>query len=63
MKSTWMPLLFARARSASSSTREGVGVAERNVAGGVLVEERLVEDRAERADPALLVDERDLAET
>ena len=32
------------------------------MARGVLVEQRVVEDRAERADPALAVDERDLAE-
>ena len=42
--------------------REGVGVAERDVAGGVLVDERVVEDRLERPDPALLVDERELAQ-
>src|SRR5919204_818648 len=39
-----------------------VGVAERDVAGGVLVEERVREDGVELADPALAVDERDLAE-
>src|SRR4051794_15859367 len=42
--------------------REGVVRAERHVRGGVLVEERVVEDGAERADPARAVDERDLAE-
>ena len=43
-------------------TPQLVGVPERDVARGVLVEERLVEDRVERADPALAVDERELAE-
>ena len=42
--------------------RERVGVSERDVAGGVLVQQSLVEHRAERADPAFLVDEGDLAE-
>ncbi len=42
--------------------RERVGVPERDVAGGVLVQQRLVEHGAERADPAFLVDEGDLAE-
>ena len=41
---------------------EREALAERDVAGRVLVEQRVVEDRAERADPALGVDERDLAE-
>ena len=39
-----------------------VGVAERDVAGGVLVEQRVVESRPERADPALAIDERELSE-
>ena len=42
--------------------RERVRVSERDVAGCVLVDQGLVEDGAERADAALLVDERDLAE-
>ena len=36
---------------------------ERDVAGSVLVEQRVVEDRPERADAALAVDQRELAET
>ena len=35
---------------------------ERDVAGRVLVEQRVVEDRVERADSALAVDERKLAQ-
>ena len=62
MKSTWMSLCVHAGAVGLVLDREGVGVAERDVAGRVLVEQRLVEDRAERADPALLVDERDLAE-
>ena len=62
MKSTWMRLALSRCLSASSVTPELVGVPERDVARGVLVEERLVEDGVERADPALAVDERELAE-
>ena len=50
-----------RSRS-SSSAENAVGAAERDVARGVLVEQRVVEDGAERADPALAVDERELAE-
>ena len=42
--------------------REGEPVAERDVARGVLVEERVVEDGVERADAPLTVDEGDLAE-
>ena len=42
--------------------RELVGRAERDVRGRVLVDQRVVEDRVERADAALAVDERDLAE-
>ena len=37
-------------------------VAERDVAGGVLVEERVEEDRLQRPDPPAPVDERELAE-
>ena len=36
--------------------------AERDVRGGVLVEERVVEDEAGLSDPRAAVDERDLAE-
>src|SRR5262249_60775983 len=43
--------------------QEGEARAERDVARRVLVEQRVVEDGAERADPALAVDERELAET
>src|SRR5207237_9828939 len=39
-----------------------VGAAERDVAGRVLVEERVEEHAAGLADPAFPVDERDLAE-
>src|SRR5436189_851193 len=42
--------------------RDLVGVAERDVARGVLVEERVVEGRAELPDAAFAVDEGDLAE-
>ncbi len=35
---------------------------KRDVAGRVFVEQRVVEDRPERADPAASVDERNLAE-
>src|SRR5262249_41700126 len=49
-----MPVLLA--------CRKGVRVAEGDVTRGVLVEQRVVEDRAERPDPALAVDERELAE-
>ena len=62
MKSTWMSLLFTRSSVGLVLDRERVRVAEGDVAGRVLVEQRLVEDGAERADPPLLVDERDLAE-
>ena len=41
---------------------EREALAERDVAGGVLVEQRVVEDRVERSDAALGVDQRDLAE-
>ena len=61
MKSKWMPLVRPRAFGLVLD-RERVRVAERDVAGGVLVEQRVVEDRLERADPALAVDERELAE-
>ena len=39
-----------------------VAVAEGDVRRGVLVDERVVEDAAERADATFAVDERDLAE-
>ena len=42
--------------------RDRVGVAEREVARGVLVEQRVEEDRAGLADPSFAVDERELAE-
>ena len=42
--------------------RDRVGVAEREVAGGVLVEERVLEDGLEAADPPFAVDERELAQ-
>ena len=61
MKSTWIPLVLTRSTS-SLVDGEREAVAERDVAGGVLVEQRVVEDRAERPDPALPVDERELAE-
>ena len=51
-----------RGRGPSSSTGEREAAAERDVARRVLVEQRVVEDRPERADAALPVDERDLAE-
>ena len=61
MKSTCVPLAFTRPTSlAFDDEREAA--AERDVARGVLVEQRVVEDGAERADPALAVDERELAE-
>ena len=62
MKSTWMVLAFTRRRDASPTDRELEALTERDVAGGVLVEQRVVEDRAELADSALAVDERNLAE-
>ena len=39
-----------------------VGLPDRDVAGGVLVDQRVVEHGLERADAALAVDERDLAQ-
>src|SRR5207253_10135967 len=42
---------------------EGVAVADRDVAGRVLVDQRRAEDRPEPADPAFAIDERDLAES
>jgi len=42
--------------------RDLVGVAERDVARGVLVEQRVVEDGVERPDAAGAVDQRELAE-
>ena len=50
------------ARSVRLFDEEREAVAERDVAGGVLVEQRVVEDGAERPDPPLAVDERELAE-
>jgi hypothetical protein len=41
---------------------ERVRLPDGDVAGGVLVEQRVEEDGVERADAALAVDERDLAE-
>ena len=61
MKSTCVPLVFTRPTS-SALDEERKAVAERDVARRVLVEQRVVEDRAERADAALRVDERELAE-
>ena len=61
MKSMWIPLLLTRPRS-SSPDGEREAVAERDVARRVLVEQRVVEDGPERADPSLPVDERELPE-
>ena len=61
MKSMWMTLSFTRERSSSLDDRR-VAVAERDVADGVLVEQRLEERRAQPADTALTVDERYLTE-
>ena len=52
MKSMWIWLSFD-ALAAASSTQEREALAERDVAGGVLVEQRVVEDRVELADAAL----------
>ena len=61
MKSMWIALVLSRGLS-SSSAQNAYAVAERDVGGGVLVQQRVVEDGVERADAALAVDERDLAE-
>src|SRR5262249_2654740 len=50
------------ARQVALVDGEREAVAERDVARGVLVEQGVVEDRAERTDTALAVDERDLAQ-
>ena len=55
-------LAVVDARDVLVADGEREAAAERDVAGGVLVEQRVVEDGAERADAALAVDERDLAE-
>ena len=62
MKSMWIELWLARAWSAVVVEGECVGRAEGDMAGRVLVVERVVEDRAERADSALAVDQRDLTQ-
>ena len=61
MKSMWIALVLMRARS-SVADRGRVCVPEREVAGGVLVEQRVEERDARLADPPLAVDERELAE-
>ena len=61
MKSMWISLWLTRSCSLLGD-REGEAEAEREVADRVLVEQRVVEDRPERADAALAVDERELAE-
>ena len=61
MKSMWITLLLIRARS-SVADRRRVGVAEREVAGGVLVEQRVEVGDPRFADASLAVDERELAE-
>ena len=61
MKSMWIWLsLDARAIVVVEHEREPL--AEGDVARRVLVQQRVVEDRPELADPALAVDQRDLAE-
>ena len=62
MKSTWIALVLTRGLVLVGLDAERVRAPERDVARGVLVEQRVVEDRAERADPPLAVDERELAE-
>ena len=42
--------------------REAVALAERDVRGGVLVEQGVEEDGLQLADPAVAVDERNLAQ-
>ena len=60
MKSMWIWLSLTSALALAGQEREALP--ERDVARGVLVEQRVVEDRAELADAALAVDERHLAE-
>ena len=62
MKSTWILLLLTLRLVGVVLDAEVVAAPERDVARGVLVEERVEEDRLERADPPLAVDERELAE-
>ena len=62
MKSTWVALTVGAGAVGLVLEHEGIRAAEGDVARGVLVDQRVVEDRAERADPALAVDERELAE-
>ena len=62
MKSTWISLRLSALGGLLVVGRVGVRRAERDVARRVLVEERVEEDRVERTDPALAVDERELAE-
>ena len=61
MKSMWISDWLTRSPGLVAD-QEREALAERDVAGGVLVEQRVVEDGVERADAALAVDERDLAE-
>ena len=61
MKSMWIELALMRGTS-SAPTRDRIGVPEGEVARGVLVEQRVEEDRAGLADPTLAIDERELAE-
>ncbi len=62
MKSTCITLLLMRAFSRGILDRMVVAVTERDVARGVLVDQRVVEHSAERPDATFAVDERDLAE-
>ena len=41
---------------------EPIGVTERDVAGGVLIEQRVAEHRPELADPALAIDQGDFSQ-
>ena len=61
MKSMWIRA-FVHPLEILLADGEREAMAERNVAGGVLVEQRVVEDGAKRADPTLAVDQRELAE-
>ena len=57
-----MDLALVAALAVGLAEHEREALAERDVARGVLVEQRVVEDRPEPADPPLAVDERALAE-
>lgn len=60
MKSTCVSLAFTRAMS-RSATPKVEAAAERDVAGRVLIQQRVVEDRAKRPDATGAVDQGDLA--